>query len=26
MLSMALNSMGVQVDDGLPEYKSYLAE
>lgn len=26
MLSMALNSLGVQLDDGVPEYKSYLAE
>jgi len=26
MLSMALNSMGVQLDDGVPEYKAYLAE
>lgn len=24
MLSMALNSMGVQLDDGVPEYKEYL--
>ena len=26
MLSMALNSLGVQLDDGVPEYKAYLAE